>query len=240
MHLSVIIPAYNEAKRITNTLISIRDYLSKKDYEWEVLVVSDGSKDNTVDIVQKFALGNKGFNLLDRKENRGKGYSVKEGMLEVKGDFRLFTDADNSTAIDHLEKFWPYFDKGCDVVVASIAAKGATLAHSEKFYKRWFGKLGNLWIQVWLLPGIWDSRRGFKMFTKKAAEDIFSKVRESGWIFDDEALALARRLRYKIKEIPIHWVNDPQSKVKLMDYPKSLLGTLKIRWNLLRGKYNLQ
>ncbi len=240
MHLSVIIPAYNEEKRITNTLISIRDYLSKKAYDWEVLVVSDGSADGTDEIVNKFASENKNFRLISNKTNYGKGYAVRKGMLEAKGDFRLFTDADNATTIDHLEKFWPYFDKGYDVVIASIAAKGATLAHSEKLYKRWFGKFGNLWIQFWLLPGIWDSRRGFKMFTKKAAEDIFSKVRESGWTFDDEALALARRLGYKIKEVPIHWVNDPESKVKLRDYPKSLLGTLKIRRNLLGGKYKLK
>ncbi len=239
MHLSVIIPAYNEAKRITNTLISIRDYLSKQSYEWEVLVVSDGSTDNTAEIVQKFASENKGFNLIDRKENRGKGYSVKEGMLAAKGDFRLFTDADNSTTIDYLEKFWPYFEKNYDIVIASIAIKGATRAHSEKFYKRWFGKFGNLWIQLWLLPGIWDTRRGFKLFTRKAAEDVFSKVRESGWTFDDEALALARRLEYKIKEVPIHWVNDPDSKVKLTDYPKNLLEILRIKFNFLRGIYKL-
>ncbi|MEK7537136.1 MAG: dolichyl-phosphate beta-glucosyltransferase [Patescibacteria group bacterium] len=240
MHLSVIIPAYNEAERITGTLFSIKDYLSRQPYDWEVLVISDGSKDNTAEIVNNFTKQNPSFKLIDNKENHGKGYVVRQGMLEAKGEYRLFTDADNSTTIDHLERFWSYFKQGHDVVIASIAARGATLAHSEKFYKRWFGKLGNLWIQLWLLPGIWDSRRGFKMFTKKAAEDIFSKVIEPGWIFDDEALAIARRLSYKIKEVPIHWVNDPESKVKLRDYPKSLLGTLKIRSNLLRGKYSLK
>ena len=237
MHLSVIIPAYNEGKRITGTLISIRDYLSKQSYDWEVLVVSDGSTDNTVEVVRNFALENQGFKAIDNKENHGKGYVVRQGMLEAKGDYRLFTDADNSTTIDHIEKFWPYFNQGYDVVIASIAAKGATMAHSEKFYKRWFGRFGNLWIQFWLLPGIWDTRRGFKVFTKKATEDIFSKVRESGWTFDDEVLALARKLNYRIKEVPIHWVNDPESKVKLRDYPKTLLDVLKIRWNFSRGKY---
>lgn len=240
MRLSVIIPAYNEAKRITETLISIRDYLSKQSYDWEVLVVSDGSRDNTVEIVNKFASENQSFKVIDNKENHGKGYVVRQGMLEAKGDYRLFTDADNSTSIDHLEKFWPHFEKSYDVVIASIAIKGATFAHSEKFYKRWFGRFGNLWIQFWLLPGIWDTRRGFKMFTKKAAEDIFSRVKESGFVFDDEALILARKLKYKIKEVPIHWVNDPESKVKLIDYPKTLIDVLKIRWNLLRGKYSLK
>lgn len=238
MHLSVIIPAYNEARRITDTLISIRDYLSREPYDWEVLVMNDGSTDNTAEIVRSFGTQNPKFRLVDNRKNHGKGYVVKQGILETKGDFRLFTDADNSTTIDHVEKFWPYFKEGYDVIIASIAAKGATLAHSEKFYKRWFGKFGNLWIQLWLLPGIWDTRRGFKMFTKKAAENIFSKVIEQGWTFDDEALAIARKLNYKIKEVPIHWVNNPESKVKLRDYPKSLLGTLKIRWNLLRGKYD--
>ncbi|MEK7203582.1 MAG: dolichyl-phosphate beta-glucosyltransferase, partial [Patescibacteria group bacterium] len=205
MHLSVIIPAYNEAKRISRTLISIRDYLSRQSYDWEVFIVNDGSTDNTVEVVRNFASENRSFKIIDNKENHGKGYVVRQGMLEAKGDFRFFTDADNSTSIDHLEKFWPHFSKGYDIVIASIAIKGATRAHSEKFYKRWFGKFGNLWIQLWLLPGIWDTRRGFKVFTKKAAEDVFSKVREQGWIFDDEVLALARKLKYKIKEVPIHW-----------------------------------
>ncbi|OHB17680.1 MAG: hypothetical protein A2913_01800 [Parcubacteria group bacterium RIFCSPLOWO2_01_FULL_40_65] len=238
MRLSVIIPAYNEAKRITSTLISIRDYLSKQSYDWEVLIVSDGSKDNTVEVVNKFTSENKEFRLTDNKKNNGKGYVVRQGVLSAKGDYRLFTDADNSTAINHLDKFWPYFNQGYGVVIASIAVKGATLANSEKFYKRWFGKFGNLWIQLWLLPGIWDSRRGFKMFTKKAAEDIFSKVIESGWTFDDEALAIARKLKYKIKEVPIHWINDPESKVKLRDYPQTLLEVLRIKINFLRGVYN--
>jgi len=185
--------------------------------------------------------------VIDNKENHGKGYVVRQGMLEARGEFRLFTDADNSTSIEQIEKFWPLIcggkmtgerDENCyDIVIASIAAKGATLAHSEKFYKRWFGKLGNLWIQFWLLPGIWDSRRGFKLFTAKVAEDIFSKLVESGWTFDDEVLAIALKLGYKIKEAPIHWVNDPNSKVKLMDYPKTLLQVLKIKMNFWRGKY---
>lgn len=240
MHLSVVIPAYNEAKRITNTLFSIKDYLYRESYDWEVLIVNDGSKDNTAEIVNNFVKQNPSFKLIDNKKNHGKGYAVRQGMLEAKGEYRLFTDADNSTAIDHVERFWSYFKQGYDVVIASIAVRGATLAHSEKFYKRWFGKLGNLWIQAWLLPGIWDSRRGFKIFTKKAAEDIFSKVIETGWTFDDEALAIARKLNYKIKEVPVHWVNDFDSKVKLRDYPKSFVGILKIRWNLLIGKYNLK
>lgn len=240
MRLSIIIPAYDEASRITNTLISIKDYLSKQPYDWKVLVVSDGSKDNTAEVVKSFAFEDPRFKILDNKENHGKGYVVKQGMLEAKGDFRLFTDADNSTSIDHIEKFWPYFEEGYDVVIASIAAKGATLAHSEKFYKRWFGKFGNLWIQLWLLPGIWDTRRGFKMFTKKAAEDIFTKVIEPGWTFDDEALVIAKKLGYKIKEVPIHWVNNPESKVKLRDYPKNLLEIIKIKINFLRGVYKLK
>ena len=201
--------------------------------------MNDGSKDNTAEIVSDFARQNLGFRLIDNKENHGKGYVVKQGMLEAKGDYRLFTDADNSTTIDHLEKFWPSVKEDYDIVIASIAVRGATLAHSEKFYKRWFGKFGNLWIQMWLLPGIWDTRRGFKIFTKKAAEDIFSKVIESGWTFDDEALAIARKLKYKIKEVPVHWVNDPESKVKLRDYPKSFIGVLKIKINFLKGVYKL-
>lgn len=235
--LSVIIPAFNEAERIGKTLISIDKYLSKQNYDYEIIVVNDGSKDDTAKIVYDFQSKIKNLRLIDNKQNQGKGYVVKQGMLEANGDYRLFTDSDNSTTIDYIEKFWPYFENGYDVVIASIGVKGATIEHTEKFYKRLFGKLGNIWIQFWLLPGIKDTQRGFKMFTVKAANDIFSRQTLNRWGFDFEILAIAKKLGYKIKEIPIHWVNDPRSRVKFIDYFKVLFEVLRVKWNLLIGKY---
>lgn len=233
MYLSVIIPAYNEASRITNTLISIRDYLSRQLYDWEVLVVSDGSTDNTAEIVQKFAQENKGFNLLDRKNNRGKGYSIKEGMLWTRGDFRLFTDADNSTTVDHLDKFWVYNKEGFDIIIGSIEIKGAKVFEQAQWYRRLLGRFSKYLIRFMI--GLWevhDTQRGFKLFTAAAAEDIFSRIKINRFGFDFEVLALAKKLGYKIKEVAIIWSNPGESKVSLKSYIATLKELIKVRWYL--------
>ncbi|MBI2626670.1 MAG: glycosyltransferase family 2 protein [Parcubacteria group bacterium] len=239
MKLSVIVPAFNESERIIPTLDSLNNYLSKQSYDWEVLVVNDGSTDNTAEVVRSFMFHVSGFRLLDNKENHGKGWVVRQGMLAAEGDFRLFMDADNATRIETVEKFWPLFNQGYDVVIASIGIKGADVAGTEKFYRRIFGKLGNLWIQFWVTPGILDTQRGFKMFSKVAAGKIFPKLKILKWGFDVEVLALARKFTFKIKEVPIKWVNDPKSHVKLTAYIQVLLEVLKIRWNLWTNKYNV-
>ena len=238
MLLSVVIPAYNEEKRIIKTLQSLKDYFKNKDYKYEILFINDGSKDNTVQIVKNFDLN--GLRVIDNKKNNGKGYVVKQGMLKAKGKFRLFMDADNATTVDHIEKMLPYFDENYDVVIASIAVKGAKIANTEIFYKRIFGQIGNLFIQLMLVPGIKDTQRGFKIFTAKAAEDIFKRLTLKRWGFDFEALAVARKLGYKIKEVPIRWENDPESKVKLGAYIKTLLEVIKVRLNLWEGVYEIR
>lgn len=237
MYISVIIPAYNEEKRIEKTLLSAHEYLSRQNYEYEIIVVSDGSSDGTVATVQRLTSNIQHLRVIDNKENHGKGWAVRQGMIEARGDYRLFMDADNSTAVDHLDKFWPHILDGYDVVIASIVVNGADMAHTEPFHKRILGKLGNLWIQFWVLPGIWDSQRGFKLFTARAAEAIFPKLKITRWGFDIEVLALARKFGFKIKEVPIKWVNDTESKVKPSAYLQVLLETLKIRWNLWTGIY---
>lgn len=238
MFLSVIIPAYNEEKRILKTLESLKEYFKDKKYDFEILVVDDGSKDKTIEVVEDFAKDFPELKVVVNKRNHGKGYVVRKGMLEAKGDYRLFMDADNSTKIDQFDKLFPYFEKGFDVVIASIAIKGAKVAHTEKFYKRIFGKSGNLFIQIVLVPGIKDTQRGFKIFTAKATEDIFGRLKLDKWGFDFEALAVARKLKYKIKEVPITWKNDPESKVKLSAYAKTMLEVLKVRLDLWEGEYD--
>lgn len=233
MRLSVVIPAYNEASRITNTLISIRDYLSRQSYDWEVSVVSDGSKDNTAEIVSNFARQNPGFRLIDNKENHGKGYAVKQGMLEAKGDFRLFTDADNSTTIDHLEKFWPHTKEGYDIVIGSIEIEGAKIFENAQWYRRIAGRLSKYLIRF--ITGLWeiyDTQRGFKLFAAEAAKDIFSKIKISRFGFDFEVLALAKKKGYKIREMPVNWSNPGESKVSLKSYFVALKELIKVRWYL--------
>jgi dolichyl-phosphate beta-glucosyltransferase len=235
MFLSVVIPAYNEGKRIPATLQSLKEYFKDKDYEYEILVVVDGAKDNTAQVVKDANIPN--LKLIDNKKNCGKGCVVKQGMLEAKGKYRLFMDADNATTIDHVEKLLPYFDKDYDVVIASVGVKGAEIVNSEKFYKRVFGLGSNLIIQIVLVPGIKDTQRGFKIFTAKAAEDIFKRLTLDRWGFDFEALAVARKLGYKIKEVPIRWKNDPKSLVTLSAYIKTFVELIRVRINLWKGVY---
>lgn len=238
MHLSVIIPAYNEARRITNTLILIRDYLSKQNYDWEVLIVSDGSKDDTAEIVNRFGAQNKGFRFIDNKENHGKGYVVKQGMLEAKGDFRLFTDADNSTTIDHLDKFWPYIKEDYDIVIGSIEIEGAQIFEHAQWYRRLLGRFSKYLIRF--MTGLWeihDTQRGFKLFTAGAAEKIFQEIKINRFGFDFEVLALAKKKGYKIKEAPVVWSNPGESKVGLKSYVATLKELIKVRFNLWMRRY---
>lgn len=239
MYLSVIIPAYNEEKHIKKTIDSIYQYLSGKNIEHEIIVVTDGSKDSTNDIVRLLKTDTSTLELIDYEKNRGKGYAVRRGMLKAKGDYRLFTDADNATTIDHIEKMMPYFKEGYGVVIASIAVRGHKVAvGSEPLWRRIFGKMGNLFIQIMAVPGIHDTQRGFKLFTAEAAEKIFPRMTIERWGFDVEALALARKFGFKIKEVPVDWKNAPESHVGLKAYFQVLMETVKIRWNLITGKYN--
>ncbi len=240
MYLSVIIPAYNEEKHIKKTIDSIYQYLSGKNTEHEIIVVTDGSKDNTNEIVRSMLPAIPTLQLISYPKNMGKGYAVRQGMLKAKGDYRLFTDADNATTIDHIEKMMPYFEKGYSVVIGSIGLKEAEVSSgSEPVWRRLFGLMGNLYIQVLAVPGIKDTQRGFKIVTAKAAEDTFPKMTIDRWGFDIEMLALAKKFGYKIKEVPINWKNDPNtaSHPGLSAYFEVLVETAKIRWNLLTGKY---
>ncbi|MEA2113235.1 MAG: dolichyl-phosphate beta-glucosyltransferase [Patescibacteria group bacterium] len=240
IYLSIIIPAYNEEKRISNTLLAIDHYLSKQDYVYEIIVVNDGSKDKTAQIVGKFSRLVKNLRLIDNQENHGKGWVVKQGMLEAKGKYRLFMDADNATTIDHFEKMIPLFEEGCQIVIGSRDkkdAKGAKQAVPQSFLKRQLGNLGNILIQLVAVPGIWDTQCGFKAFTAKAAEDIFSRCKINRWGFDIEALALARKLNYRLRVIPVYWINNTDSRVSWKGYLNTFRELFKIKWNLIRKKY---
>lgn len=236
MHLSVIIPAYNEAKRIDRTLEAIREYLRKQSYDWEVIVVNNNSKDDTEAIVRRYTLHDARYKLIN-ENGPGKGHAVTKGMLAATGDYRVFTDADNSTTIDHVERMWPFIEHGYDVVIGSLTAPGARVARGEPWYRVLLGKLGNKWIQLWAVWGISDTQRGFKMFSARAAQAIFPTLTIFGWGFDVEVLALARKFGFKIKEVPVTWNNDPNSKVNIWAYPQVLLQTVKVRWNLMTNKY---
>lgn len=239
IHLSIVIPAYNEEKRIATTLLDIDKYLSEQNYSYEIIVAADGSKDNTTQVVNKMGELIKNLRLINNKDNHGKGWVVKQAMLEAKGEYRLFMDADNSTPIDHLDGFWPYIKKDYDIVIGSIEMKGAKIKETAAWYRRLLGRFAKYIIRI--VTGLWeihDSQRGFKLFTADAAEKIFPKQTLNRWGFDFEILALAKKIGFKTKELPVNW-NNPPGAVTLMSYLKTFWELLKIKWNFLTDKYKI-
>ena len=247
IYLSVIIPVYNEESRLPKTLREIDKYLRAKTYPstglgqagYEIIVVSDGSTDKTVEIVRNLMAEIKNLKILDFKENRGKGFGVRQGMLEAIGDYRLFTDADNSTSIDQIEKMWPEFKQGYDIVIGSRDVKGAILDPPQPWIRNVIlGEGFKLFRKI--IIGLWkiqDTQCGFKGFTKRAAENIFPRCKISRFAFDPEILIIGKLLGYKIKEIPVYWKNDLESKVKFKSMVEMVRDLLKIRRNLITKKY---
>ena len=240
IYLSVIIPAYNEEIHISKTLLDINRYLSKKRYSYEILVINDGSKDRTVEVIEN--LKNKIKNLklidnIDNNENHGKGYVVKKGMLEAKGNYRLFMDADNSTNIDYLESFFTYFQEGFDIVIGSIGVKGSQIIKKSELHRRILGNLSKYLIRIVTIWEIHDTQRGFKCFTSKAAKELFVRQTINRYGFDIEILVIAKRLGFKIKELPVIWNNLSGSKVSLISYVQTLVELIKIKYNLIRKRY---
>jgi len=236
MHLSIIIPAHNEEKRLPKTLEDINKYLSSQSYDYEIIVVDNGSKDKTAEIVRNLANSIKGLKLIEGSAKKGKGSAVAEGMLKAQGDYRVFTDADNSTSINQIEKMFPEFQAGFDIVIGSRDVKGAILDPPQPWIRKIIlGDGFKLYRKIIL--GLWnieDTQCGFKGFTKKAAEDIFPKSKISHFAFDPEILVLGKNMGYKIKEIPITWKNDLDSKVKPSSIIKMAIDMIKIKWNFLK------
>ncbi|MBI2623017.1 MAG: glycosyltransferase family 2 protein [Candidatus Liptonbacteria bacterium] len=238
--LSIIIPAYNEAKRLPPTLRDIDAEMRKENFAYEIIVVSDGSTDATVDEARRVAEDIPCLTLIDNKENRGKGAVVRQGMLAARGDIRLFTDADNSTSIKHFRAMCPYFEQGFGVVIGSRAVRGAVLDPPQPIFRRIAGKALNLVTQALLLPGIWDTQCGFKAFTAAAAQEIFAKARVNGWAFDVEALALAKALGFRVREIPVTWKNNAFSRVPLSAGLHFITENITIRCRLWADAYRIR
>ena len=239
MHLSLIIPAYNEEKRLPRTLTEVNSYLRTRDYDYEILVVNDGSGDKTVEIAKNLIPGIKNLRVTGYNRNQGKGYAVRFGMMEAKGDFRLFSDADNSTSVDQVEKMWPEIEKGADIVIGSRDIKGAVLDPPQPWIRQMLLGEGFKLFRK-LVLGLWkieDTQCGFKCFSKEAAENIFPKCRISRFAFDPEILIIAEKMGYEIKEIPVYWKNDLESKVKFKSILKIALDLFVIKLNSLRGFY---
>lgn len=236
--LSVVVPAYNEAGRLPLTLIDIDKYLSRAEYSSEVIVVNGDSIDATRAVVERFERLMPNLRLLNCAESRGKGRSVREGMRHARGNYRLFMDADNATSIDHFAEALPLFREGYDVVIGSRIIKGAKLDPPQPLWRRFLGRAGNLVVQALAVPGVWDTQCGFKVFSEAAAERIFQASVIERWGFDVELLAIARLYGLKIKEMPVHWVNDARSTVGGGAYFSTLADVFRIRRRIARGEYS--
>lgn len=238
LKLSVIIPAHNEEKRIKATLESVNDYLSKQPYGYEVVVIDNASNDSTFSLVKKLAEEKlKNLKVVEVHE-RGKGGAVAYGILkEAEADYIMFMDADNATPISEIEKFWPRFNEGYSAVIGSRYLKGSNVTQKQPLYRIILSRMSNLLIQVLAVPGIADTQLGFKVFTKKAAKEIFSRITVFGWGFDMEVLTIAGIRGFKIKELPVLWREQGGSHVPLKAYVESLKDLLRIKFNAISGLY---
>jgi len=213
MFLSIVIPAYNEEKRLGISLQKMHAYFNHKDYNYEIIVVDDGSTDKTKEVALNSAFNQTGkLRFLQNKTNQGKGFSVKKGILASRGEHILLSDADLSTPIEEIEKFTHFLETGFDIVIGS-RGKGADIRVRQPFYREYMGRFFNLLIQIFVMKGIFDTQCGFKLFQADPAKKIASLLKINGFSFDVEILYLARRKNYKIKEVPVTWINSPTSRV---------------------------
>ncbi|MHB8652034.1 MAG: glycosyltransferase [Minisyncoccota bacterium] len=234
---SIIIPAYNEAKRIDVTLQSIGNYFKNKTVSYEVIVVDDASTDDTVSVVREFSRTIPNIEVIENKKNQGKGACVKQGMRRAQGAYRLFMDADNSVDISHLDTFFTHIQNGADIVIGSIALRGAEINERSGRHRRFLGNLAKRLIQVVAVPGIEDTQRGFKLFSAYAADVIFPKQTISRFGFDIEILLIAWLNGFSIQELPVVWDNPDGSKVTLASYVTTLKELARTAYNRLRGVY---
>ena len=226
--LSVVLPAYNEEKLIYDTLRRISAYLDLKGSAWEVLVVDDGSKDRTQDVVLKYIQEHAGqaVRILRFDPNHGKGFAARQGMLAAKGRYVLLTDADLSAPIKESDKLIAAIERGCDVAIGSRGVHAPGCDVRQSFKRRLSGRVFNFFVQALALPGIQDSQCGFKCFSSAATKKIFSEQKLDGFAFDVEALYLARRFGYRIAEVPIMWSEGRDSKINLFCDPILMLKDL--------------
>ena len=236
---SFIIPAYNEGVRLGATLDRVLDYISEQGWDAEVLVVNDGSRDQTAELVRSCAQTHPHLRLIENPGNRGKGYSVRNGMLKAAGEILLFSDADLSSPIEEAVKLFAVIDAGADIAIGSRWLQPETQTHRQSLLRQFYGRLFNLALRVLLGLNFKDTQCGFKAFTRHAAQRIFPQQRIERWGFDPELLYLARRAGLKVQEVPVAWAHVEGTRISpLRDGIRMFGEVLKIRWNAITGKYS--
>ncbi len=233
--LSIIIPAYNEEKRIPKTLNRIMQYLKERKADNEIIIVVDKGKDNTLEVIQRYSKNFKNIRYIYNSKKRGKGYAIKKGILSSKGNQVLFTDADTSTPIAELDKFLPKIKEN-DIVIGSREHKDSVL--KKKLVSRAIlGYIGNILLRLFLIKKIRDTQCGFKLFKGDVAKRLFSLSKINGFGFDFEIIFLAQKLGYKICELPVTWTHCEDTKVTLQSHFRTLMDLFEIKKNNFFGYY---
>ncbi len=236
--LSVIIPCYNEKERFKDGLDHFLSYLNKQKYIWELILINDGSIDNTLEQMTKASKSNKYIKIVSYKKNKGKGYAIVQGVKRSKGQLILFSDLDHSVPISTVDTFFKYFEKGFDVVIGSRRVEGSKFIKKQNPLRENLGRGFTLLVRIFIDWPIKDATCGFKAFNMQAAKKLFSSISIYGWAFDAELLFLCKKYGYKYAQAPVSWQDVKGSKVSLTrDIVGSMLGLVKIRINDLKKKY---
>lgn len=239
-YLSIIIPAYNEEKRISKTLENIVKFAESFEEDIEVIVINDCSTDNTVSVIRQFGNKLEKLEVINSTKNAGKGQCIKIGMIKASGKYILFMDADNSAPIEEVNKLLQYLNNSdYDIAIGSRYVKGSVITTKQPLKRIILSRLGNIFIRTFLVPKIRDTQCGFKLFKKEAAKILFEKSIISGFAMDIEILFLSKKYGFKVKEAPINWKDEPSSHLKLAkDSTNTLLECVMIMWFNVKGKYD--
>lgn len=236
---SIVIPAYNESARLAASLEKVLAYVHAQGWDAEVIVVNDGSRDNTAEIVRQFAAKDPIVKLLENPGNRGKGYSVRNGMLHAQGRIILFSDADLSSPIEEAPKLLHALEAGADIAIGSRWLRAETQTQRQPLHRQWFGRIFNLLLRISLGLQFADTQCGFKAFKRAAVQTIFPLQKIERWGFDPEILFLARKLGFRVVEIPVVWGHSGGARINpVIDGAKMFQEMLRVRWYSITGDYD--
>jgi len=238
---SIVIPAYNESARIPATLASVVACIRERGWSTEVIVVNDGSTDSTAQVVRDFMQGAPEVRLIENASNRGKGFSVRAGMLQAVGEVLLFSDSDLSAPIEEAERLFAAIEGGADIAIGSRWLESSRQTHRQPLYRQFFGRCFNTVIRAVMGLRFADTQCGFKAFTREAANTVFQLQTIERWGFDPEILFIALRRGFWIIEVPVSWAHDARSRISyLRDGSRMIQDIAIIRWNAFRGRYGRQ
>jgi glycosyltransferase involved in cell wall biosynthesis len=236
--ISIVIPAYNEALRLGSTLDRVLAFIRQQTWDAEVIIVNDGSRDATAEIVRSYAQNDPAVRLVENAGNRGKGYSVRNGVLNAHGDFILFTDADLSSPIEEAPKLFDALEHGADIAIGSRWVRSELQTRRQSVARQVLGRVFNGLLRLLLRLDFEDTQCGFKAFRREAARAVFPLQEIEGWGFDPEILFLAMRMGFKVVEVPVVWAHDERTRINpLADGSRMVADMLRIRWYSLAGKY---